>query len=370
VTPRRALGWCAVIAVAAILWLAHPFGTALLLGALLAFTLEPVDDWLATRTHRPVLASSITVIATAVIIIGALAGFVSAFVTHAVDFSAAVREQLQSGGPLNTWLTAVTGWLDRFGISAASITQHLQEGAGEIASRSATFAGAFASGTFIALLGLFFAMLTMYLVLRQWPRIMSMLILVSPLEKHYTQLMLDEFRRVGRLTVSGTVLTGLAQGALATIGFWISGVPQAVFFGIATALASLIPAVGTLLVWVPAGLYLFAIDHPARGVIELVWGAFVVVGFSDYVIRPRLVGDETMPALLVFIALFGGLEVFGLSGLIVGPLVMALAVAILRLYANEEKARRSAADKEVSDQAAAEKTAATTATVAAVQSPK
>jgi predicted PurR-regulated permease PerM len=165
--------------------------------------------------------------------------------------------------------------------------------------------------------------------------------------------MLDEFRRVGRLTVSGTVLTGLAQGALATIGFWISGVPQAVFFGIATALASLIPAVGTLLIWVPAGLYLFAIDHPARAVIELVWGAFIVVGFSDYVIRPRLVGDETMPALLVFIALFGGLEVFGLSGLIVGPLVMALAVAILRLYANEEKARRTAEQK-----AAAEKSAA------------
>jgi predicted PurR-regulated permease PerM len=353
VTPRRALGWCAVVAVAAILWLAHPFGTALLLGALLAFTLEPVDEWLAKRMGRPVLASLITVIATALVVVGALAGFVSAFVTHAVEFSAAVREQLQSGGQLSNWLAAVTGWLERFGISTTSITQRLQEGAGEIASRSATFAGAFASGTFTALLGLFFAMLTMYLVLRQWPRIMASLLLVSPLEKKYTQLMLDEFRRVGRLTVSGTVLTGLAQGALATIGFWISGVPQAVFFGIATALASLIPAVGTLLIWVPAGLYLFAIDHPARAVIELVWGAFIVVGFSDYVIRPRLVGDETMPALLVFIALFGGLEVFGLSGLIVGPLVMALAVAILRLYANEEKARRTAEQK-----AAAEKSAA------------
>ena len=65
------------------------------------------------------------------------------------------------------------------------------------------------------------------------------------------------------------------------------------------------------------------------------------MGFSDYVIRPHFVGGETMPVLLVFIALFGGLEVFGLTGLIVGPVVVSLAVAVLRLYAREEKARRA-----------------------------
>jgi len=114
-------------------------------------------------------------------------------------------------------------------------------------------------------------------------------------------------------------------------------VPEPLFFGIATALASLIPGVGTLLVWVPAGLYLFAIGHPAKAIIELVWGALLVVGLSDYLIRPRLVGDEAMPALMVFIALFGGLKALGLPGLIVGPVVMALAVAVLRLYAGEQE---------------------------------
>lgn len=78
---------------------------------------------------------------------------------------------------------------------------------------------------------------------------------------------------------------------------------------------------------------------------ELLWGALVVVGFSDYVIRPRLVGAETMPALLTFLALFGGLEVLGLKGLIVGPVLMALAVAVLRLYAREADAERAAAPR-------------------------
>jgi predicted PurR-regulated permease PerM len=165
---------------------------------------------------------------------------------------------------------------------------------------------------------------------------------VSPVRPEYTRVLLDEFRRVGRMTLFGTLVTGLAQGVLAAIGFWITGVPQAAFFGAATAVASLVPAVGTLLVWVPAGLYLFASGHPAMAAIELAWGALIVVGFSDYVIRPRLIGDEAMPAVLTFVALFGGLEVLGLAGLIVGPVIMGLAVAVLRLYAREEKIRRAA----------------------------
>jgi predicted PurR-regulated permease PerM len=76
-------------------------------------------------------------------------------------------------------------------------------------------------------------------------------------------------------------------------------------------------------------------------VVELAWGALVVVGFTDYVIRPRLVGDEGMPAILTFLGLFGGLEVLGLPGLIAGPVLMALAVAVLRLYARETRGART-----------------------------
>jgi predicted PurR-regulated permease PerM len=75
--------------------------------------------------------------------------------------------------------------------------------------------------------------------------------------------------------------------------------------------------------------------HAGRAVLELVWCSATVIGLSDYVIRPALVGDEGMPAILVFIALFGGLEVFGISGLIVGPILMSIAVATLRLYRRE-----------------------------------
>jgi predicted PurR-regulated permease PerM len=342
ITARWALGCLAVVAVLAIAWLALPFATGILLGTLMAFTLEPVYAQLVRRSDRPVAASLITIVTSTVIIVGALSAFVTRFVTGVVDLANTVREQLHTGGELSTWVDTVTGWLGRFGISASSVTARLEAAAGEIASGSATMAGALASGAFAAMLDLFFAMLTMHLVLRYWPRMVSAIAVVSPLDSKHTRGLLAEFRRVGRMTVSGTVLTGLAQGVVAAIGFWVTGVPHPLFFGITTALASLIPAVGTLLVWVPAALYLFASGHTARAIIELAWGALFVVGLSDYLIRPRLVGDAAMPALLMFIALFGGLKVLGLSGLIVGPVVMALAVAVLRLYSGEQKHWRAA----------------------------
>jgi len=338
---RWALGWLAVCAVLGIVWLALPFATGILLGTLMAFTLEPIYALLVRRSGRPMLASLCTVLASMLLILGALSAFVTQFVTRAVQFADATRTQLHGGGTLSVWVDAATGWLDRFGISATSVTAQLEAGAGEIASRSAALAAAFASGAFAALLGLFFAMLSMHLVLRYWSQMVASIVLVSPLDQQYTRALLAEFRRVGRMTVSGTVLTGVAQGLLAAIGFWLTGVPQPVFFGIATALASLIPAVGTLLVWVPAGLYLLATGHAGAGLVELAWGALLVIGACDYVIRPRLVGDSGMPTLLVFIALFGALEVLGLSGLIVGPVIMSLAVAVLRLYTAEEARRRA-----------------------------
>ena len=332
-TERQALGWLAVAALAAILWLALPFASALLLGVLMAFTVDPLYQWLARRMGTPVLASLTTVLASAVVLAGASAAFVSLFVTRVVEFAVEVREQLHTGGPLRHWVDTAGGWLAHLGISTSSVTSRLEAGAGEIAKHFADLARVFATGTFGVLLGLFFALLAMHLVLVNWPRMVAAVVKVAPLRPEHCRALLGEFRRVGRVTVFGTVMTGLAQGLLATIGFWISGVPSPIFFGIATALASLIPAVGTMLVWIPAGLYLFAIGQPGHAILDLVWGALVIIGLSDYVIRPRLVGDEESVALLMFVALFGGVEAFGLSGLILGPVLMSVAVAALRLFA-------------------------------------
>ena len=129
-TERRALGWVAIGAVVAITWLALPFATGLFLGALMAFTLEPVYVWLARRTQRPVMASLVVVVASAVVIVGMVALFVSLFVTRGVGLANTVREELRPGGLLEAWVDTVTGWLARFGVSPESIIERLRVGAG------------------------------------------------------------------------------------------------------------------------------------------------------------------------------------------------------------------------------------------------
>jgi predicted PurR-regulated permease PerM len=336
-SKHNALAWLAVIALGAIVWLVLPFATGLLLGALLAFSLEPLYRRLLRRWSRPSLVSIALVVATGIVIAAGLIGFVSQFISRMVEVANAARQQLQPGGVLTRWIDATTSWLSHLGVPPQSVAARLESGMGDVASGTAGFAAALASRSFSVLLGLFFALLSMHVVLRHWPYIVASLVRLSPLDAHHTRRLLTEFRRAGRTTATGTVLTGLIQGLLATIGYVFTGVPRPLFLGVATAVASLLPAVGTLLVWVPVGIFLFAADEPVRAVLQLCWGALVVVGFCDYVIRPRLVREEGMPALLVFVALFGGLEVMGLPGLVAGPILMTLAVTVLRLYVRETR---------------------------------
>jgi len=336
----RGLAWLALFAVIARAWVARAFGTALVLGALLALAVEPINTRAASYTRRPVATAALTVIISGAIVTGAIAGFISVFVMRAVQLSTALREDIRGDGPVGTWLTSIIGWLSRMGISSETIRGRLEASAGEIASRAGEIAAVLASSTLATLLGLFFALLTMYVVLRRGQRIVSALVAMSPLEPRHTEALLQEFRRVGRTTMTGTVATCVAQGTLAAIGYAVTGVPYPIFFGVVTAFASLLPAVGTLLVWVPAGLYVISTGHLGKGIVELLWGALLVVGLSDYVIRPRLVREESMPTLLVFISLFGGIEALGLAGLIIGPFIMGISFAVVRLYAQQRAATR------------------------------
>jgi predicted PurR-regulated permease PerM len=93
-----------------------------------------------------------------------------------------------------------------------------------------------------------------------------------------------------------------------------------------------------MLVWVPTGLLLLAGGHPATSAFVFTWSALVVVGLCDYVVRPRLVGGgDSMSSWMTFVALFGGLKLFGFVGVLLGPMIVGVAVAALRLY---ERTRR------------------------------
>jgi predicted PurR-regulated permease PerM len=335
-----ALKWAAVGAVLAIAYLVMPIGVGILLGMLLAFVALPFYGRLTPRLGGA--WSALVVVLGSTLTLGAsVFGLAWLFVTKGVVLARELIEIVGPGGMGDRSLAWVGGKTARFAITTEELTTRARSLAEAAATRTASEAETIVGALASSLLGTFFAMLTMHFMLRNWEKVSLRAQETFPLRPDYTRALFAEFRRVGRTTLMGTLVTGVAQGALATIGFAIAGVPEPIFFGAATAVASLVPAVGTMLVWVPAGVVLIIMGHPVRGIFELIWGALLVVALSDYYIRPRLIGGEdNLPSLITFSALFGGVEVFGLKGLVLGPVLMSLAVAILRLYATETRLRR------------------------------
>jgi predicted PurR-regulated permease PerM len=337
----RALNWTTVAAVAVIAWITLPIGLGILMGTLIAFSLQPVYERLVQRLH-PSKAALVTVSATALGLVALFGGLGWLFVARGEALSRQFVAELDARGGAAGAVERVAAYTSRFGVTSDDLHRQVRSVATAGADRTANVAREIGAATASSLLALFFAMLTMHFILRHWETIVRGAQQSLPLRPDYTEALLTQFRLVGRTTLIGTVLTGFAQGAIASVGYWICGVPEPVFFGGLTALASLIPAVGTLLVWVPVGASLILLAHVAAGVGVLVWSALLVVGATDYWIRPRLVrAEDEMPSLVTFAALFGGVETFGLKGLILGPVLMSLAVAVLRLYVKEAQSRRA-----------------------------
>jgi predicted PurR-regulated permease PerM len=188
-------------------------------------------------------------------------------------------------------------------------------------------------------------LIAFYFLLIEGSRIAEWMRRVSPLEARQTRDLLDEFRAVSRASILGTAIAALFQALTATLGFFITGVPHAVFFGMCTLIASFIPVVGTLIVWVPAVAFLWLAGHHGSAVLLAAWCMVFVVG-AEHVGKPLILrrvlgGQQEMHTGIVFLSLLGGLEMFGLIGLVLGPLVFAFLLAMLRIY--ERDFRRPAA---------------------------
>ena len=176
----------------------------------------------------------------------------------------------------------------------------------------------------------------MYYVLIEWPSIPVRLERILPLDPHHTRALVLEFRDVGRSALIGTMTTALIQGVLGTAGYAIGGLPHAALWGLLTAVASFLPVVGTAVIWAPVSLHYLATGHFGLAAFEAAWGLFLVVGIGEYVVRPWLVGQRGKgQPLLMLVAALGGIQVFGLAGIVVGPVLMSLFLAILRIYERE-----------------------------------
>lgn len=185
------------------------------------------------------------------------------------------------------------------------------------------------AGFFIDLFVMLYAML---FFLKEGVSIREKALRLTPLARDAQERLLEKGLSVTRTTLKGILIIGVIQGLLGGVAFAVVGLQGAAFWGAVMAVASVIPSIGTALVWVPAVVFLMLSGAPWPALGLGLWCA-LVVGSVDNLLRPVLVGNDTkMPDILILISTFGGLAMFGIAGLIIGPVIAALCVTMWDLY--------------------------------------
>ncbi|HEX2066241.1 MAG TPA: AI-2E family transporter [Candidatus Thermoplasmatota archaeon] len=155
----------------------------------------------------------------------------------------------------------------------------------------------------------------------------------APLPGRQVDFLLQEARSGLNAVFMGQILVSVLQGVLGAIGFWITGLPNAVLWGAVMAVLGLLPVVGTFLVWVPAAIYLIMKGAVWQGIFMLLWGALVVTVVTDTFIKPKLIGSRAdIHPMFVLVGVLGGAAAFGFIGLFLGPLLVGVTIAVLKVY--------------------------------------
>lgn len=319
--------------------IAWPFLKPLLLGAMLAGLSHPLYRWLARRFRgRTSLASLATLLILVVLAVGPLGAFGGLVIGQALEVSEKAipwaREHFgpSSGFDVHNWLVTRFPVLAPYVPSQETIVDNVGLAAKSAGGFLVAAASRLTAGTAAFLLDAFVMLYAMFFFLRDGKAVLEKIFYYIPL-RHADELqMVERFTSVTRATIKGTVIIGIVQGTLAGLALWAGGIAGAAFWGTIMVILSVIPGVGSALVWVPAVIYLFVTGQVLAATLVAAWCA-AVVGTIDNVLRPILVGkDAKMPDLLILIGTLGGLFLFGPIGFIAGPLVFGLFLTVWEIY--------------------------------------
>ena len=190
----------------------------------------------------------------------------------------------------------------------------------------------------------FFVIFTMYYLFKDSEKILAKLPGALPLNREQSESIIRRTQEVVSASVYGVVTIAALQGVLGRIAFWILGIPAPLLWAVLMTFICMIPLLGSFLVWLPLAIYLMVSGHWTRAVILIVWGA-VVISTVDNFLRPKLIKNQTrLHELFVFFSVLGGISVFGLLGIVLGPVVLAITLGLLQTFQARTTADPVAAD--------------------------
>jgi predicted PurR-regulated permease PerM len=329
-----------VLTTLAFFGLIRAFLMPLFWAVVLAVVFQPVHRWWLGRTRdRSSLASVLTILTILIVVLLPLALLGVALTREAVllydriatgeiDLGALVRRAREL-------VPMVTDGLERLGIELDRVQQGLSAaafgGSAWIAAQALAIGQNALRITALSALMLY----VLFFFLRDGDRILAGVVRALPLDDEREWMLLNKFASVSRATIGGALVVAGVQGAMGGLAFWALGISAPVFWGVVMTILSFLPAVGASLVWGPAAVVLAFTGSPVRAAILVVIGA-ALIGIMDNILRPLLVGRVTqLPDFLILVSTLGGLAVFGLSGVVIGPVIAAFFLAVWEMFAQE-----------------------------------
>jgi predicted PurR-regulated permease PerM len=286
-------------------------------------------------THRvsPTMAALICTVGVTVILIVPALLVMAAFVHQGVQAVQTLQLQIQNGHfdwMNRVWLELQARFPDNDGTSLATL---LSRYADQAAAYTAARLGTLLKNTALFLFHLSVTMLAMFYLYRDGPSFMTRARQILPFESDHSERMIREANDLIFASVVSSLVAAAAHGILGGLAFGLAGITAPVFWGVMMGFFSLVPVVGSALIWAPAAISLIADGHIVAGILLAVFCS-IVVGLVDNLLRPWVIsGRAEMAGLVVFISVLGGISVFGLLGVVVGPIVVATGASLLDLYA-------------------------------------
>jgi predicted PurR-regulated permease PerM len=339
-SQRIFFGFLLFAVTVAFIWLIRGFLQPIFWAIALGIVVFPLHTQIARRLEpRASLAATASVLLVMLIVVLPLIGLG----TIVSGEAAALYDRIRSGeinlvGPLQwaeTQVPVVIQFLERLGIDQDGLRSQISNSAATVSQFIASQALAIGQNAVRVTVYFFLMVYLLFFFLRDGARLLEGLIRALPFGDERERHLIERFAEVSRATIKGSLVVGIVQGFIGGLMFWILGIGSPVLWGVLMALLSILPAVGPALIWLPASIMLLTDGRIAAGIALIVTGT-LIIGLVDNFLRPLLVGRDTrMPDYLILLSTLGGLTAFGLSGIIIGPIIAAFFLSVWKMAEEE-----------------------------------
>lgn len=362
-TRERSLALALLIATGIVGYLCYrlilPFFPSLAWALALAVIANPVHRKIKNWFSHPSLSAGLSVLLVALLFITPAIFVTQHLVREASKATVAVQDSLSSGRwhaylkhprlkPVERWIESQFGLASEISTESAEVTdsqagdvdpQERKSGANSksapverVTTMLADRVGTVITGTGLVVMQLFVTCMTLFFFFRDRSQVLGVLRSLIPLSGPEATEVFDRVDQTIHATVYGSVVVAVVQGSMGGLMFWLLGLPSPVMWGAIMALLAVVPVLGTFVIWAPTAAYLALRGDVTKALILAAWGG-IAIGLIDNLLYPFLVGTRIrFHTLLIFFAIVGGLALFGASGVILGPLLLALADALLDIW--------------------------------------